>query len=115
MTAEPTDYTTFRGQCRTLSEAAIAEDPTLVPVRGWYFCPIWNVEEQHWWTKRPDGSIYDPSARQFPSAGAGDYREFTGTFICDECGQEFTEETGYPTGNSWLICSSDCFGAVVGF
>lgn len=50
------DYMKFRGQCKKLSEAAVAADPTLTLVRGHYFCPIWNTEEQHWWTVRPDGT-----------------------------------------------------------
>jgi len=110
----PTDYATLRGQCRPLSEAAIADNPTLTLVRGWYFCPVWNIEEQHWWTERPDGTIHDPTARQFPSAGAGVYREFAGVFTCEECGREFAEGTGYETGNSCVICSSECFGRIVG-
>jgi hypothetical protein len=43
------DYIEFRGRCKELSEKAVAADPSLTLVRGYYFCPIWCIEEQHWW------------------------------------------------------------------
>lgn len=58
-------YKRFRGKCREMSEKAVLEDPTLTLVRGFYFCPIWNSEEPHWWCKRADGTIVDPTAAQF--------------------------------------------------
>lgn len=105
----------LRGKCKSMAEEAVTADPSLRLVRGWYFCPIWSTNEQHWWTARPDGSIYDPTAAQFPSLGAGMYEEFAGTFECEECGREFPEDEAYPTGNSHLVCSTECFGRMVGF
>ena len=72
-------YQAFRGKCKEYAEAACASDPSLRLVRGHYFCPIWNRDEPHWWTQRPDGTIYDPTKEQFPSAGLGVYTEFDGS------------------------------------
>lgn len=58
----------LRGRCRELAEAAAFTDPNLTVVRGHYDCPFWGMQP-HWWTVRPDGSIYDPTAAQFPSSG----------------------------------------------
>ncbi|HNV67896.1 MAG TPA: hypothetical protein PKN60_12325, partial [Bacteroidales bacterium] len=65
------DYLKFRGKCKEMSEAAVLEDPTLRLVRGHYWCPLWDRNEQHWWCVKPDGTIVDPTARQFPSRGLG--------------------------------------------
>lgn len=108
-----TDYQTFRGKCRELSEAACAEDPTLTLVRGHYFCPIWNRTEPHWWTVRPDGTIHDPSARQFPSAGLGYYEPFDGMVDCENCGRSILEEDGHPCGR-YVCCSERCCLRLVG-
>lgn len=105
----------LRGKCKELAEAAVVADPTLRLVRGWYFCPIWGTDEQHWWCERPDGTVVDPTAGQFPSLGHGFYEEFDGIFVCEECGREFPEKEAYPTGNSHLVCSTTCFGRMVGF
>ena len=108
-----TDYMKFRGRCKELSEAAVVADPTLTLVRGHYFCPIWNTEEQHWWTVRPDGSIHDPSARQFPSAGAGVYTPFDGMVECSNCGTEKPEgEMSYE--GRYAFCCYACHGQFVG-
>ena len=113
MTAPDTKYKTFRGKCKELSEAACAEDPTLTLVRGHYFCPLWNTDEPHWWTVRQDGSIYDPSKLQFPSAGNGIYTPFNGVVCCSECGKEGTEETMSFESN-YAFCSYRCHGRFVG-
>jgi hypothetical protein len=86
-------YQLYRGKCRELSEAACAEDATLKLVRGHYYCPVWRSVEPHWWTERPDGSIYDPTAKQFPSGGSGVYTPFDGKV--ERASWEFTS-------NHWL-------------
>jgi hypothetical protein len=99
----------LRGKCEEMSKAAVEADPTLRLVRGWYVDPVWGREE-HWWTERPDGSIHDPTAAQFPMGGVADwYEEFTGTFPCEECGRDFAEVEGYGR-----CCSAACFGRMVG-
>lgn len=110
----PTGYDLFRGKCKELSEAAAAADPTLRLVRGHYFCPIWNTNEPHWWTVRPDGTIFDPTARQFPSAGAGIYEEFDGFFSCAECGKSVAEAEAH-FESRYAFCGYECFGRFVGF
>lgn len=100
----------LRGKCKEYSEKAVAADPTLRLVRGWYHDPQWGSQE-HWWTVRPDGTIFDPTAEQFPM---GDikflYEEYKGFFPCRECGAEITEDDHYEG-----CCNSDCYGRLIGF
>lgn len=100
----------LRGKCQEYAAVAVAADPTLTLVRGWYCDPVWGREE-HWWTTRPDGSIYDPTAAQFPMGGVEDwYEEFTGLYPCEECGAE-TLEADLIQG---CCCSPRCFMRMVG-
>lgn len=112
LTAEE-GYRMFRGKCRALSEAACKADPTLTLVRGHYYCPVWNSEEPHWWTVRADGTIFDPTARQFPSNGCGVYTPFAGMVDCCECGRQMHETEAIPAGN-YAVCSERCYRRLVG-
>ena len=105
------DYMKYRGKCREMSEALVAEDPSLRLVRGYYHCPIWGRQE-HWWTEKPDGTVVDPTAKQFPSKGIGEYEEFDGLLYCENCGMEVTEEQAYIDGHH-VFCSSTCYGLAV--
>ncbi len=106
------DYDKFRGQCKPMSEAAVAADPTLTLVRGHYICPFWGPQ-QHWWTKKPDGTIHDPTVLQFPSKGMGEYVEFDGLCECSECGQKIREEDAHFDGRH-PFCNSTCYGRFIG-
>lgn len=106
------DYKEYRGKCKQLSEEAVRLDPTLTLRRGHYWCPFWG-SQPHWWTERPDGSIYDPSARQFPSKGEGDYIPFSGKVECGECGKEMDENDASYYGN-YALCSQQCLCRLVG-
>lgn len=113
MQTEISDYTKYRGKCKQMSEAAIAEDPTLRLVRGHYHCPMWG-KQAHWWTVRPDGSIFDPSVRQFPTAGiAAEYEEFDGTVECSECGKKGLE-ADFSFESNYCFCSGKCHMRFVG-
>lgn len=112
--SETSNYTLYRGKCKEMSEAAIAEDPTLRLVRGHYFCPIWGTEEGHWWTVRPDGTIFDPTKLQFPSEGLGLYTEFDGICQCADCGEDVPEAEAHIEGR-YAFCSYSCYGHFVGF
>lgn len=102
--------TSLRGKCQEYAEKAVADDPTLRLVRGWYHDPVWGSEE-HWWTVRPDGSILDPTAAQFPMGGVTAwYQEFTGLYPCQECGTEVPEADLVQGG----LCSGECFMRMVG-
>ena len=68
-----TDYEKYRGKCKQFSEELCAQDSSLSLVKGWYHCPIWGRQE-HWWCKKPDGTIIDPTVNQFPSKGLGEYQ-----------------------------------------
>lgn len=107
------DYQKYRGKCKEMSEAACAADPSLTLVRGTYFCPIWSSDEFHWWTVKKDGTVYDPSAAQFPSNGAGMYFPFDGYFECRECGKEIKEEDARGEG-SHVFCSDRCYARCIG-
>jgi hypothetical protein len=107
------DYLKYRGKCKEMSEALVAEDPTLTLVRGHYFCPIWNRDEPHWWCVKQDGTIVDPTARQFPSAGGGIYTPFNGMVACAECGKEVPEADAVFDSN-YAFCSGKCNMRFVG-
>ena len=106
------DYLKYRGKCREMSEALVATDSTLTLVRGHYHCPIWG-EQPHWWCKRSDGTIVDPTKNQFPSRGIGEYVEFNGIIECANCGKEIKEEDADIDGN-YAFCSYQCHGRFVG-
>lgn len=107
------DYLRYRGKCRELAEQAVRENPSLTLVRGHYWCPIWNRTDMHWWTVAPDGTIHDPSRKQFPSRGMGTYLPFTGLIPCAECGTEIREEDADIDGRH-AFCSLECHGRFVG-
>ncbi len=108
----PTDYARFRGRCKEFSERAIQENPSLTLVRGHYLCPIWG-KQPHWWTVRTDGVVHDPTARQFPSKGLGEYVPFDGMVECAECGKQMLEEEAHIQSN-YCFCSGECYGRFVG-
>lgn len=101
------------GKCHELSIAAVEADKTLTLVRGWYICPVWG-ERQHWWTIREDGTIFDPSASQFPSKGTGEYIKFNGMCSCEYCGSQVPETDAYFVDHH-VYCSGICYGHDVGF
>ena len=104
------DYEKYRGKCKEMCEQEVANDPTLTLVRGHYHCPIWG-EQEHWWLVHPDGSIVDPTVRQFPSKGLGEYVPWNGVCPCAECGMDCNEETLVRHSG---CCSGRCFGRMVG-
>lgn len=107
------NYLKYRGKCKEFCEEAVSKDPTLTLVRGHYYCPIWNSNEPHWWTERDDGTIYDPTKDQFPSAGLGSYVKFTGVVECAQCGKLVFEEDARVDGN-YAFCSYECHGRFIG-
>jgi hypothetical protein len=106
-------YRLYRGRCKELTDAACAADPSLTPVRGHYYCPLWNTDSAHWWAVRPDGTIHDPSRLQFPSAGNGIYTPFNGMVECSYCGKEMKEEDASFDSN-YCFCSMACHMWFVG-
>lgn len=111
---QETAYLKFRGKCKEMSEALIADDPTLTLVRGHYFCPYWG-EQPHWWTKKQDGTIIDPTREQFPSCGTGIYIEFDGIIPCSNCGKEMREDIDDIDYESrYAFCGIKCHGQFVG-
>ena len=102
--------TNLRGKCLEYAQSAVEADPTLTLVRGWYCDPIWGREE-HWWTTRADGSIFDPTSAQFPMGGVTEwYEEFAGFYPCHECGTEVSEADLI----QGCCCSNRCFMRMVG-
>lgn len=112
-TNEMSNYAKYRGKCKEMSEALVAEDPSLTLVRGHYFCPIWGRDDGHWWCTKEDGTIVDPTAKQFPSEGCGIYTPFNGIVTCEECGKETTEDKMVLMGN-YPTCSDSCAMRLVG-
>lgn len=106
------NYMKYRGKCKEMVNAAVLADPTLRAVRGYYHCPLWGKQE-HWWAEKPDGTIVDPTAKQFPSGGLGEYEEFDGVLHCSECGKQIKEEFATFYGN-YCFCSTKCNMRFVG-
>jgi hypothetical protein len=108
------DYLEFRGKCKEMSEQLVRDDPTLILVRGYYDCPTWG-RQPHWWCKKPDGTIVDPTVRQFPTAGVGaDYEEYDGTVFCEYCGASVHEHDAYFVGHH-VYCCDEHYGRDIGF
>ena len=114
MSDEESDYMKYRGKCKEMCEALIATNPTLTLVRGFYFCPVWNTYEQHWWCVTLDGTIVDPTKLQFGSKGNGIYTPFDGTITCEYCGKELPEEYAYFVEHH-VYCTYTCYGRDIGF
>jgi len=108
---EKTDYSKYRGKCKEFCIEAQQTDPTLTLVRGHYICPFWG-EQQHWWLTRLDGTIYDPTVKQFPSS-LGEYIPFSGNVTCSECGKSISEDHADFVSN-YAFCSGVCYGKFVG-
>lgn len=106
------DYAKYRGKCKEMSEALVAQDPTLRLVRGYYYDYDWG-RQQHWWCEKPDGTVVDPTKDQFPSRGLGIYEEFDGTVECEECGRVVQEGDAVMCGN-YPCCSDICACRLVG-
>ena len=107
------DYLKYRGKCKEFCEEAILEDPTLTLVRGHYDCPI-DGKQEHWWCTKPDGTIVDPTVKQFKTNGAGaEYVEFNGYANCEQCGKEIKEEDIILMGR-YPTCSNTCARTLVG-
>lgn len=100
-------YKKYRGKCKEFVDRAVEKDPTLKAVRGHYFCPMWG-KQAHWWCVRPDGEIYDSTVDQFPKPHIGDYVEFDGIVVCDECGKEVPETEAIFDGRFGL-CYDKCY------
>lgn len=115
MTSEQLEgYFKYRGKCKQFCEEAIKADPTLTLVRGHYYEPLWGTNEQHWWTKRQDGTIFDPTREQFPSGGIPElYEEFDGNVACDECGT-VKPEAEMRFDSRYAFCSDLCHGRFIG-
>ena len=109
---EMSDYLKYRGKCKELSSYLVDKDPTLTLVRGHYCCPYWG-KQPHWWVVKSDGTIIDPTAKQFPSKGSGEYIAFNGVVSCSECGIEKLEDEMRFESN-YAFCSYGCHGKFVG-
>ena len=108
------NYMKYRGKCKEMSELLINENPNLTLVRGYYWCPISNREEQHWWCKDNDNNIIDPTKLQFLSAGNGQYTEYNGEVYCEYCGKSVKEEDAYFV-EQHVYCSYTHYGRDIGF
>ena len=106
------DYRRFRGKCREAAEELARTNPGWRVVRGTYVCPVWG-EQNHWWCEDQNGKVHDPTCRQFPSKGLGEYCEFTGWLRCAVCVKEIKEEEAIGMG-SYPVCSDACALRLVG-
>lgn len=103
----------YRGKCLEMCKEAVRLNPELKLIRGYYYCPIWNKKEAHWWTVKENGEIHDPTKNQFPSKGHGIYEEFNGIVECAECKKKIPEADAEIEGN-YAYCSYKCHGKFIG-
>ena len=108
MTSE-SNYKKYRGKCKQFVYEAVKNDPTLKAVRGFFHC-VFDGKQAHWWCIRQDGSIFDPTVKQFKGGGVcGEYEEFDGTMPCAECGRKIQEAEFIMLGNgNYVVCSNKC-------
>lgn len=111
--SEETNYMKYRGKCEEMSKALVMENPNLRLARGYYYCPIWNKNEPHWWCVDSKGNIVDPTVLQFGSSGMGEYVEFDGYCECSQCGKKDLEEK-FTHESNYSFCSYLCHGKFVG-
>ena len=107
-----TDYQKYRGKCKEYVENAIKKNPSLTAVRGYYDCPLFG-RQQHWWCIDVKGNIVDPTVKQFPSKGLGEYIPYDGNITCDQCGKVVPESEAHFNGN-YAFCSYSCAMHFVG-
>lgn len=105
------DYEKYRGKCKKICTEMAEKDPTLTIVKGWYYCPFWGKQAHYWLVK--DGKIIDPTARQFPSKGIGEYVPYDGNVECAECGKTLKEEDAILESH-YAFCSGTCYRRFVG-
>lgn len=92
---EVPDHAAAYGNCAEVTARMVEAFPDLRRVSGFYHCWAWG-RRQHFWCVTNVGEVVDPTARQFPSAGAGDYQEVTNpsevpTGVCMDCGADVYE------------------------
>jgi len=102
------DYLKYRGKCEEEAKKLASIDQSLLVIKGWYICPIWG-KQAHWWCKDSAGRIIDPTAKQFPSNGIGEYVEYDGTIECEFCHAITTEGDCCIDGHH-VYCSYECYG-----
>lgn len=109
------EYKKYRGMCKTLSEEECKKNTNFKLMKGWYYCPIWNSEEQHYWCEDEKGNIIDPSKLQFPSKGQGKYKKYKGVFPCSSCKTDIKEsdiDKNLVQGK-YIFCSGECYGKFI--
>lgn len=114
MATGQSNYLAYRGKCKEIAQAAVDADSSLRLVRGYYFCPMWG-KQAHWWAERPDGTVVDPTVKQFPTAGVGAaYVEFDGNIECEHCNKSVPEIEAYRVDRH-VYCSDQCYSRDIGF
>ncbi len=108
------DYSKYRGKCKEYCEELVKQRKDLKIVRGHYYDPIWNKNEEHWWCVDVNGCIIDPTKKQFPTCGAGTYTEFNGMVNCEQCDKEMKEEECYMMGRYPVCSDGPCARLLVG-
>jgi hypothetical protein len=64
-TKYPTQASAY-GKCYEATTAMVSAFPELRRVRGQVITVLWG-ERDHWWCVAPNGSVVDPTKRQFPA------------------------------------------------
>ena len=101
----PTEFTDAFGRCHDFVAQLVKEFPEeLTAIVGYYHDPMWGPRH-HAWCITSRGTIVDPTAGQFPSAGRGVYEPFGDhppLFKCQNCGADVFTDEWYP------FCCDSC-------
>ena len=99
------------GNCFSVTLNMQEAFPELRQVSGFYFDALWG-RRTHWWLQTQDGQVVDPTARQFPTKGSGEYQEVVDTSeiptgVCKHCGCDVY--------NHDTFCSERCEAATANY
>jgi hypothetical protein len=106
------------GACSVATNKMVKAFPELVKVAGW--C---NGHE-HYWCVAPDGTVVDPTARQFTDV-LGSYRypelhyrawepgDKVRVGRCMNCGDDIYKEVQSLDGTRYCVCSDECHQQLV--
>ena len=109
------NYKKYRGKCKIFAEEEVRKNSNLKLVKGWYYCPIWNTEEQHYWCENEKGEIIDPTKLQFPSKGMGKYKRYNGVLPCSCCKTDIKESEIQESlvHSKYIFCTTQCYSKFV--
>lgn len=99
------------GLCADATRRMVVAFPELKRVAGTAYSAMRTTE--HWWCVAPDGTVVDPTARQFSGCGVVEYVPWKpGDEVrvgrCMNCGEDIYERVESLQGSRREICGETC-------